>query len=194
MTPNVKTLIQKFSLPMDNTTDLFDKRKSFEAALLPEIDPLNKMARHFVHETQEIEDLVQDTLLKALRFYEKFSLDTDIRKWLYTIMRNTFINQARRNGKRRDHELLLSSSHREISSISPVFGKFILDDVNRVISDLPVKVSEAVNMFNVGYKYHEISKATSQPIGTVKTRIRAARLALAERFNLPASSNAKGTP
>ncbi len=118
---------------MESISDLFNTRKSFEDVLIMELSALKLMARCFVSEKDKIEDLVQDTIVKALRFYEKFDLDTDIRKWLYTIMKNTFINQVNRNSRKRDHEVLIEIAVKDVFAVNYVFSKMIVDDVNLVI-------------------------------------------------------------
>lgn len=71
---------------MEIQTNVIAQRRDFEALLLAQMDILKGMARHFARDQEEIEDLIQDTLLKALRFYGKFNMDTCIRKWLFTII------------------------------------------------------------------------------------------------------------
>jgi len=168
---------------MEKPIDSFTERKYFEELLLAEVKALKSMARHFVNEKDEIEDLVQDTLLKALRFYEKFSMGTDIRKWLYTIMRNTFINRVNRTSRVMEHHTQIEIASRNSCSVSTVFSKFISDDVHRVINSFPYPLRQAITMYSAGYKYREISLATAQPIGTVKTRVRTARLILVKKFS-----------
>ncbi|PWS30458.1 sigma-70 family RNA polymerase sigma factor [Pedobacter paludis] len=168
---------------MEKQIDSFTERKSFEELLLAEVRGLKSMARHFVNENDEIEDLVQDTLLKALRFYEKFCMETDIRKWLYTIMRNTFINRVKRTSRVMEHHTHIEIASRNSCSVSTVFSKFISDDVHRVINSFPYPLRQAITMYSAGYKYREISLATAQPIGTVKTRVRTARLILEKKFS-----------
>lgn len=169
---------------METSADLVNKRKIFEDMLIREIETLKVMAGHFVCEKDEREDLVQDTIVKALRFADKFDIHTDIRKWLYTIMRNTFINQVNRTARKREHEARLEKAARNIFAVNSAFSKFLLEDVNVVIGKLSVPIRKAIELYNAGYKYREIALTTSQPIGTVKTRVRAARMALAKKLNL----------
>ncbi|MFC1225887.1 sigma-70 family RNA polymerase sigma factor [Pedobacter sp. BG31] len=171
---------------MEKLITSFTERKSFEELLLAEVKVLKSMAKHFVNEKDEMEDLVQNTLLKALRFYEKFSMDTDIRKWLYTIMRNTFINRVNKTSRVMEHHTQIEIAFKNSCSVSTVFSKFISDDLHQVINSFPYHVRQAITMYNAGYKYREISVATAQPIGTVKTRVRTARMILEKKFSLTA--------
>jgi RNA polymerase sigma-70 factor (ECF subfamily) len=71
-------------------------REEFEAQLLPQLDSLYRLALRLTTDPSRAEDLVQDTVLKAFRSWQSFQPGTSIRSWLFTILRNTFINDYRR--------------------------------------------------------------------------------------------------
>lgn len=167
---------------MEIQTNVTTQRRDFEDLLLAQMDILKGMARHFARDQEEIGDLIQDTLLKALRFYGKFNMDTCIRKWLFTIMRNTFINLVNRESRGRNVDLALQIAMKDKYAVNTVFFKLIKDDVEEAISRLAPSVRQPVRMFNAGFKYREISELTALPIGTVKTRIRTARISLERTF------------
>ncbi|MGM9477227.1 sigma-70 family RNA polymerase sigma factor [Pedobacter sp. GSP4] len=162
------------------------QRLAFEELLVSQLEVLKEMAVHFVRDQQEIEDLCQDTLLKALRFYEKFDMDTCIRKWLFTIMRNIFINLVNRASRGRNIDLALQSEMKGKYAENMVFFNLTENDIEDAIRRLAPAVREPIRMFNAGYKYREIAEARALPIGTVKTRIRTARIFL-ERIFLASS-------
>jgi len=162
------------------------QRLAFEELLVSQLEVLKEMAVHFVRDQKEIEDLCQDTLLKALRFYEKFNMDTCIRKWLFTIMRNTFINLVNRASMGRNIDLALQTEMKGKYAVNLAFFNLTKDDIEHAISKLAPAVREPIRMFNSGYKYWEIAEAGALPIGTVKTRIRTARISL-ERIFLASS-------
>ncbi len=154
-------------------------RPEFNDMVLRQTSSLRMYALHFTHDADDADDLVQDTLLKAITYYNKFAEGTNLKGWLYTIMKNTFINNYRRITK---INTLVTKSD-EISSANLYFsstvnnaeGKFILDDIKRALINLADEYKIPFTMYFEGYKYHEIADYLSIPIGTVKTRIHVAR-------------------
>ena len=140
---------------------------------------LQSFTRKFTHDTEESNDLVQDTLLKALTYRDKFREDTNLKGWLFTIMRNTFINNYRRNQRSRTMKdttkdlyfLSVEDEHTFNRPQESMEFKEIWRNVNNLRSELltPFK------MHSSGYKYHEIAEHLRIPIGTVKNRIFHAR-------------------
>lgn len=149
-------------------------------SLLTNHQPSLKMyALHFTHDTEDANDLVQDTMLKAISYYTKFREGTNIKAWLYTIMKNTFINNYKKMVRvsafvvRADEissaNLMYSSTHNQGET------KFVMDDLQNALKKLPDTYLVPFNMYFEGYKYHEIAEHLHLPIGTVKTRIHVAR-------------------
>jgi len=118
-------------------------------------------------------------MLKAITYYNKFKEGTNLKGWLYTIMKNTFINNYRRFIKM---NTFVSKSD-EISSPNLVFSstknqgeaKFVMDDLKKALDRLPNDYYLPFTMYFEGHKYHEIADHLEIPIGTVKTRIHVAR-------------------
>ena len=151
----------------------------FNTLVMRQAPSLKMYALHFTHDTDDANDLVQDTLLKAITYYNKFKEGTNLKGWLYTIMKNTFINNYRRFVK-------ISSfvtKTDEISSAQLSFSatgnggeqKFVMDDIKKALSSLQKEYYTPFTMYFEGYKYHEIADHLQIPIGTVKTRIHVAR-------------------
>jgi RNA polymerase sigma factor (sigma-70 family) len=147
--------------------------------------------RHYAYQlTRNVEDtndLMQDTMLKALTYQDKFTDGTNLKGWLYTIMKNTFINNYRRMMKRNtfidptENDYYLDSiSHSDKNKGEQAF---IMRDIENAIDKLPMNLKKPFTMNNKGFKYHEIAEILHIPIGTVKTRIFVARRQLRESLN-----------
>jgi len=151
----------------------------FNTMVMQQAGSLKMYALHFTHDADDANDLVQDTLLKAITYYNKFKEGTNLKGWLYTIMKNTFINNYRRFIK---ISSFVTKSD-EISSANLVFSstknqgesKFIMDDIKLALGKLPDEYYVPFSMYFEGFKYHEIADHLEIPIGTVKTRIHVAR-------------------
>jgi len=148
-----------------------------------QIASLRPLLRTFTHRfttnREESQDLVQDTILKALTYSEKFRDNTNLKGWLFTIMRNTFINNYRRLQRTRTtHDptkdlyfLNVEEEHTFNRPQESMEFREIWRNVNKIKDELltPFK------MYTSGYKYHEIAEHLGIPIGTVKNRIFNAR-------------------
>jgi len=154
----------------------------FNTMVTKQSDSLKMYALHFTHDDEDANDLVQDTVLKAITYYEKFKEGTNLKGWLYTIMKNTFINNYRRFVK---ISSFVTKSD-EISSANLSFSatgnngenKFVMDDIKHAMANLSDDYYVPFTMYFEGYKYHEIADHLDIPIGTVKTRIHVARKTL----------------
>ncbi len=120
-------------------------------------------------------DLVQETYLRALTYQSKFSADTNLMAWVYTIMKNTFINEYRRNVKAKT--TLESQSNRLQMSFSKDDFYPSVDSIHsekeiyKKISLLEEEFRVPFQLFLNGYKYKEIAERLELPLGTVKSRI-----------------------
>jgi RNA polymerase sigma-70 factor (ECF subfamily) len=147
---------------------------------------LQAFTRRFTRDKEESHDLVQDTLLKALMYREKFREDTNLKGWLFTIMRNTFINNYRRlQRERTSHDttkdlyyLNVEDEHTFNRPQENVEFKEIWENVHEIKDEFLIPFK----MFTSGYKYHEIALHLSIPIGTVKNRIFHARKEIQKRL------------
>lgn len=151
----------------------------FEKELLKYQSPLKYFALHLTGSDVEAEDLLQETMLKAITNQEKFAANTNLKAWLYTIMRNIFINNYNRNIKTKtiidssDNLYILDSI---VSSETPK-GEQIINEqiIKQKIDDLSDDYKIPFLMFFEGFKYKEIADKMALPIGTVKSRIFLAR-------------------
>ena len=140
---------------------------------------LFKFTRKFTNDRDESCDLVQDTMLKALSFKSKFRDEVNLKGWLYTIMRNTFINQYRKEVKMKKGKVD-SNSHQyfnieETHTFNKPDNLSEWKEVWAVVDRIKEELSKPFKMYTSGYKYHEIAEHLSLPLGTVKNRIFQAR-------------------
>lgn len=163
------------------------KPKNFDTQLIGELQPLRNYALSLTHNSEDSNDLVQETVLKAYKYKEKFEEGTNLRGWLYTILKNSFINNYRRDVKRNtfldstDNTFFLDvASHRTENQAEL---KFIRKDLEHAIDDLPMELRITFTLNIEGYKYHEIAEELGIPIGTVKTRIFVAKRILREKLS-----------
>jgi RNA polymerase sigma factor (sigma-70 family) len=140
---------------------------------------LKGFTRRFTTNREESQDLVQDTILKALTYCNKFREDTNLKGWLFTIMRNTYINNYRKNQRARtQHDdtkelyyLNIEDHHTFNRPEGTLEFKEVWQNVNKIKDELLIPFK----MYTTGYKYHEIAEHLQIPIGTVKNRIFHAR-------------------
>lgn len=142
-------------------------------------ESLRVFALSFTKDTDDADDLVQETFLKAIRYSSRFQEGTNLKAWLYMILKNTFINNYRRNAKVRSvfTENLDVNPHKSVGKPTTNQGvnKFVHDDINYALRRLPAENSIPFLRYFEGYKYFEIADELNIPIGTVKTRIHVAR-------------------
>lgn len=151
----------------------------FNKQMLSFKTPLKYFAISLTSDNDDADDLLQDTMLKALIYKDKYADSTNLKAWLYTIMKNTFINNYRRNSKTRQiidktkdlYFLNIPQSNAAVSPISQISEKDIKAQINTLEDDLKIPF---VRYFE-GYKYKEIADELHIPIGTVKSRIFLAR-------------------
>jgi len=149
---------------------------------------LKAYALYLSQDREDAHDLMQETLLKAFTHRERFTDDTNLKGWLYTIMKNTFINQYRRKVKRNtlldstENEYYLNSSAHAVPNES--LERLNMEQIHMHIGRLPYDLKEAFMMNFRGYKYQEIADHFGIPIGTVKTRIHMARQILKKRLHV----------
>jgi RNA polymerase sigma-70 factor (ECF subfamily) len=173
---------------MPETTEA--KRTAFEKEALPHLDTVYRVALRFTGEPAKAQDLVQDTMFKAFRSWHRYQPGTNVRAWLLTILRNTFINEYRRE-KQRGPTVDIATAEtfslfNEVQEEDPegrFFNQIVDDEVLRAIDALPDEFRETLVLSDLeGMTYQEIAEVTKVPVGTVKSRLFRARRALQRRL------------
>lgn len=150
---------------------------------------LKPAALSLTRNADDANDLVQETLLKALSNRDKFNAGTNLKAWLYTIMRNTFINNYNKITKRSSNidstEYLQYVSHDD-SYVTQNQGmaSFVMRDIRTAIEKLNEEHRRPFMLYFIGFKYLEIAEMLHIPIGTVKNRIHIARKELKQKLQV----------
>jgi RNA polymerase sigma factor (sigma-70 family) len=158
----------------------------FEELAMPLFDSLYNFARWIARDSDDAEDLVQETYLKALRSFAFFQPGTNFRAWIFQILRNTFLS-SRTKFERRMTEALDSDEGEPERAVDTETPETILINrsdsqlLQRAIDDLPVHYCETLLLCEVEeMSYQEIAQILSIPIGTVMSRLARARKAVRE--------------
>jgi RNA polymerase sigma factor (sigma-70 family) len=160
----------------------------FESMVQKEISSLRSLAMQLTRNIEDANDLVQDTVLKALRYQDKFTEGTNFKGWLFTIMKNSFINNYRRMVKRNtfldatDNTYFLDIPTHKTENQGEL--NFIRKDLEVAIKALPTDLKVTFMLNIEGFKYHEIADELNIPIGTVKTRIFVAKRILRKKLSV----------
>ena len=124
---------------------------------------------------EEANDLLQETSLKALDNEEKFTPDTNFKGWMYTIMRNIFINNYRKTVRDQTFvdqtDNLFHLNLPQESGFDSTEGAYDLKEIHRIVNALPKDYRVPFAMYVSGFKYREIAEKLGLPLGTVKSRI-----------------------
>ena len=145
--------------------------------LLAAIPTLRAFATSLCGDRDQADDLVQQTLLKAWTHFDKFQEGTNLRAWLFTILRNTFISEVRRlrhhvGGRKILHELAAPGEQE---------GYLDMQDLKTALDQLPPEQREAVVLVGAaGVTYEETAAIVGCAVGTIKSRVHRARLKLGE--------------
>jgi RNA polymerase sigma-70 factor (ECF subfamily) len=147
---------------------------------------LGFFAKSLTADPEDAKDLLQETFFKALTNRDKFQGDKNLKAWVFTIMKNTFINNYRRNV--RSNTLIDSTDNSYYLNLGTesVFqtpeATHNEKEIRKAISELPEDYRIPFEMHTKGYKYKEIAEYLDQPLGSVKSKIFFARRRLMERL------------
>ena len=170
------------------------RRNDFEHTALPHMNALYGAAYRLTRNPRDAEDLVQDAMLRAYRFWDSFQKDSNCKAWLFRILSNTFINHYQK--KKRTREVLdaaiaeqsvtdgvlvqeRSANQRDPEGI--LLDRMLSDDVMRALESLPKDFRLAVVLCDIeGFSYKEIAEIMECPVGTVMSRLHRGRRQLAK--------------
>ena len=151
------------------------KSLSFRKDLVGVQEELLRFAYKLTTDREEANDLLQETSLKALDNEDKYMPDTNFKGWMYTIMRNIFINNYRKIVREQtfvdqtDNQYHLSMP--QDSGFASTEGAYDLKEMHRIVNSLPRDYKVPFSMHVSGFKYREIAERLGLPLGTVKSRI-----------------------
>jgi RNA polymerase sigma factor (sigma-70 family) len=153
--------------------NLYNEIKPFELLL-------KSVAFNLTKSSADAEDLLQDTYFKAVKSISKFQEGTNLKAWLITIMKNTFINNYRK--KKKEMETICKPGdiqdymlHQGAIEVEPGTRVLISETLRMAIDNLKPEMKTTFMRYYEGYKYHEIAEEFDLPLGTVKSRIFLAR-------------------
>ncbi len=171
----------------DGNAAILNKRKEFEVQALPHMDALLRTALRMTKNENDAQDLVQETMIKSYRFWDKFEPGSNCRAWLFKIMTNIFINDYRSKSRSPmavnvdeiDDNFLYGQLAVGPKSVDPekeLFAKVFDDDVKRAVENLPDDFRLVVVLsFLEGFSYQEIAEIADLQLGTVKSRLHRGR-------------------
>lgn len=151
----------------------------FNQMLVNNAEFLKPFAITLTRDHEAAKDLFQETLYRALANKEKYNVGTNIKAWLYTIMRNIFINNYRRKVKQNvifdstPNDFLINQSQAVTANAAE--GNLRLKDIQHAVHNLPEIFRNPFLLYFDGFKYHEIAEMLDEPLGTIKSRIHFAR-------------------
>jgi RNA polymerase sigma-70 factor (ECF subfamily) len=172
----------EFRLPHVKEEHRADRDASFEREALPWLDSVYRYARSLCHDSDDAEDIVQETFLRAFRSWHSFQPGSDCRRWLFAICRNAFLRALRCDHRERrlpaDGSIRALDRHADHEMLRPDEGERIIDQLDLVpalsaaIDRLPEPYRSTVILVDVEDQSYEAAAAIAQvPIGTVRSRL-----------------------
>ncbi len=166
--------------------ELQQRYREFEQEAIPHMDAAYNFALRMTGDEDDADDLVQETFLKAFRFFDKFEKGTNCKAWLFRIMKNSYINDYRKQTKepdKIDYEDVqnfyenIKSDQVEMQHYEPdAFTNLLDDEISSAITDLPEDFRTVIILSDIeGFTYEEISDFVDIPVGTVRSRLHRAR-------------------
>jgi len=164
---------------VERPTEFRVKVARFEALVLPHLDAAYNLARWMARNSSDGEDVAQEAMLRAFRFFDTFRGE-DARVWLLTIVRNTYLTWIRRELPRQNSAEFDERMHTDLEfSLTPeteVLRQATAEQVRRAIQSLPAENREVILMREIEQlSYKEIAAVTKSPLGTVMSRLSRAR-------------------
>jgi len=162
------------------------KHRNFEKEMMPHMAALYNFALRMTGDPDDAKDLVQETYMKAYRFFDKYEQGTNAKAWLFRIMKNSYINRYRKESKEPDKidyddvkEFYASVKDAAVDTNDlqeKIFGNLFEDEVAKALQDLPEDFRTVVILCDIeGYTYEEIADFVEIPIGTVRSRLHRGR-------------------
>ncbi|MEX1010972.1 MAG: sigma-70 family RNA polymerase sigma factor [Balneolaceae bacterium] len=162
------------------------KQQDFHEEILPHLDALYNFALRLTTEPNDAEDLVQDSIVKAYRFFSSYEKGTNAKAWLFRILKNSYINNYRRKSKKPQevdydevatfYETIRAERTESSDLEDKMFSQLIDDDLTNALEDLPEDFRTVVLLCDVEeFTYEEIANMLDVPIGTIRSRLHRGR-------------------
>ncbi len=175
-------LFKYLSIKIEHTMTTTD----FNNAIATQSDFLKPYAHSLTQDMEDAKDLFQETIMRALTNREKYQVGTNLKAWLYTIMRNIFINNYRKNKRFTKvsgnipedvmmHHVNRSAHNAGVSNVR-------MGEIKEQVNKLPEAFRQSFELHYMGYKYQDIAEVLNEPLGTVKSRIHFARKILVSKI------------
>jgi RNA polymerase sigma-70 factor (ECF subfamily) len=170
-----------------------EKQQEFEAEAMPHKDALYNYALKMARNTDDAQDLVQETYYKAYRSYHQFENATNSKAWMFMILKNTFINNYRKSKREPGkvdydeiedfYENIKSEQTRDNNLDLEFYQNMLDDELSDALAKLPANMREVYLLCDLeGYTYEEIAELVNIPIGTVRSRLHRARKLLQDEL------------
>jgi len=177
-TPNEKSVTKHESLSIAERK----MQLEFQNEAVPHLNALYNYALHITMNPDDAEDLVQETYLKAYRFFNSFERGTNCKAWLFKILKNNYINLFRKNSKepgKVDYDLIKDFYHTikdnrndTTETDTDYFHSLLHEEVYQALHSLPEEFREVIQLCDIeGFTYEEIANMVDSPIGTVRSRL-----------------------
>lgn len=162
------------------------KQADFNEEILPHLDALYNFGLRLTADPNDTEDLVQDTVVKAYRFFSSYEKGTNAKAWLFRILKNSYINNYRKKSKKPqevDYDEVatfyetIRAERTETSDLEDkMFRELIDDDISNALDDIPEDFRTVVLLCDVeSFTYEEIANMLDVPIGTIRSRLHRGR-------------------
>ncbi|MGD8426157.1 MAG: sigma-70 family RNA polymerase sigma factor [Balneolaceae bacterium] len=168
------------------TKEEVQKQEDFEEEIIPHLDAMYNFALRLTSDPSDAEDLVQDTIVKAYRFFSSYEKGTNAKAWLFRILKNSYINNYRKKSKQPNqvdydevstfYETIRAERTDTSDLEDKMFRDLIDDDISNALEDLPEDFRTVVLLCDVeGFTYEEIANMLDVPIGTIRSRLHRGR-------------------
>lgn len=158
----------------------------FEYMVARHHEYIQPFALSLTRDTEDAADLCQETMLRALLYKDKYTWGTNLKAWLYTIMRNTFINGYRKNKRmsKINHPdgVEVAFEAAGMAAHNEGYQRMRAKEIAKALEEIPTVFRLSFELYYTGYKYAEIAQLLGEPLGTIKSRIHFARKSLASRL------------
>lgn len=166
--------------------ELQQRYREFEKEAVPHMDAVYNFALRMTGDEDDADDLVQETYLKAFRFFDKFEKGTNCKAWLFRILKNSYINDYRKQTKEPDkidyedvqnfYETIKADEIETRHYEQDAFTNLLDDEISSAITDLPEDFRTVIILSDIeGFTYEEIADFVDIPVGTVRSRLHRAR-------------------